>query len=106
VQAEYLWIADPKAIHHILQAASHLYEKPAFIREQIATFLDNGLASTASGSGFLVSHRVKPLTLSLGDVHKRQRRAMTPAFGLVEAKALYPYLSRCSDFVSHYPIHA
>jgi hypothetical protein len=64
VQAEYLWIADPKAIRHILQAASHLYEKPTFIREQLATFMDNGLVSTAGESGLLVSHRVEPLTLS------------------------------------------
>jgi cytochrome P450 len=106
IQTEYLWIADPKAIHHILQAASHLYEKPAFTREQIATLMDNGLASTAGESESFVFHRVKLLILSLGDVHKRQRRAMTPAFGLVEAKALYPYLSRCSDSVSHFPIYA
>ena len=26
-----------------------------------------------------------------GDVHKRHRRAMSPAFGLVEAKSLLPY---------------
>ena len=26
-----------------------------------------------------------------GDVHKRHRRAMAPAFGLVEAKGLLPY---------------
>ena len=46
VQVEYLWIADPKAIHHILQTANHLYEKPAFIREQLATFMDEGLVSS------------------------------------------------------------
>ena len=27
----------------------------------------------------------------VGDVHKRQRRAMAPAFGVVEAKGLLPY---------------
>jgi hypothetical protein len=29
---------------------------------------------------------------------------MNPAFGLVEAKALYPYFAGCSNFVSHRPI--
>jgi len=27
----------------------------------------------------------------VGDIHKRHRRAMAPAFGLVEAKGLVPY---------------
>lgn len=31
---------------------------------------------------------------------------MTPAFGLVEAKELYPYFVRCSNSVSHLPTHA
>ena len=31
---------------------------------------------------------------------------MTPAFGLVEAKELYPYFVRCSNSVSHLPIYA
>jgi hypothetical protein len=43
VQVDFLWIADPKAIHHILQGASHLYEKPAFLREMMATFMDRDL---------------------------------------------------------------
>ena len=49
MQVKYLWIADPKAIHHILQAANHLYEKPAFLREQLATFMDEGLVSSTGG---------------------------------------------------------
>ena len=30
---------------------------------------------------------------------------MTPAFGLGEAKALYPHFARCSNSVSHCPNH-
>ena len=31
---------------------------------------------------------------------------MAPAFGLVEAKALYPYFIRCSNSVSHDSVEA
>ncbi|KAF9778997.1 cytochrome P450 [Thelephora terrestris] len=76
---EHLWVADPKAVHHILQGSNRLYEKPQFVRERAAILMDRGLLAVE------------------GDAHKRQRRAMTPAFGLVEAKALYPYFVRCSN---------
>ena len=46
------------------------------------------------------------LNQSPGDVHKRQRRAMAPAFGLVEAKALYPYFTRYSNSVCHRSVPA
>jgi hypothetical protein len=31
---------------------------------------------------------------------------MTPAFGLVETRALHPYLVRCSDSVGRYPLQS
>ncbi|KAF9645980.1 cytochrome P450 [Thelephora ganbajun] len=74
-----LWIADPKAIHHILQGSSHLYGKLHSTREVTASFLDKGLSWAE------------------GDVHRRQRKAMAPAFGLVGAKGLFPYFLRCSN---------
>ena len=105
MQEERLWIADPKAIHHILQSSNHLYEKPYINRELAMPSMGRGLIW--AGGGFsLISYVVLPPTLNLGDVHKRQRRAMTPAFGLVEAKALYPYFSRCSNSVSCCPNYA
>ncbi|KAF9779010.1 cytochrome P450 [Thelephora terrestris] len=76
---ERLWVADPKTIHHILQDSDRLYAKPHFVSEFVATLLDWGVV------------------LVEGDAHKRQRRAMAPAFGVFEAKALYPCFVRCSN---------
>ena len=38
-----LWVADPKASHHILQATSYLYAKPSSTRESISVITDRGL---------------------------------------------------------------
>ena len=40
-----MFIADPKAIHHILQGTSYLYEKPRLTRELLELVIDRGLAS-------------------------------------------------------------
>ena len=73
--------------------------------ELLELIIDRGLASVG---GVLppTSHVIQHLTLGLGDVHKRQRRVMSPAFGLVEVKALYPHFTRCANSVSGYPIQA
>ncbi|KAF9787520.1 cytochrome P450 [Thelephora terrestris] len=76
---ERLWVADPKAVHHILQGSNRTYEKPDIVRERNSMVFDWGLVAVE------------------GNAHKRQRRAMTPAFGLGEAKALYPCFDRCSN---------
>ena len=104
MQEDRLWVADPKAIHHILHGPDRLYEKPRFIRESVVALVGWGVATVGGGSP-LVSRVIHLLILTSGDAHKRQRRAMTPAFGLVESKALHPYFVRCSDSVSHRPIH-
>ena len=102
LQEERLWIADPKAIHHILQATNYLYQKPPHLLEILESILDKGLVSV-EGELSHVSHVVQPIIVCSGDVHKRQRKVMASSFGLGEAKALYPYFSRGSDAVSHCP---
>ena len=97
-------VSDPKAIYRILHGSSYLYRKPSNLRELVALVGDKGLA-WADGELPLTSRAIQPLILRLGDIHKRQRRAMTPAFGLVEAKALFPCFARCSNSVSHVPAH-
>ena len=45
IQEERLWIADPKAIHYILQGTSYVFEKPRITRELHSTVLDMGLVT-------------------------------------------------------------
>jgi cytochrome P450 len=70
-QEDRLWIADPKALFHILHS-SDLWVKSATSRELVAVLQDRGLVWAE------------------GDVHKRQKKALTPAFGVSESKALMP----------------
>jgi len=52
VKEDRLWIADSKALHHILQATSYLYVKPAIRQETSSLLTDRGLlwAGGAAGS--------------------------------------------------------
>ncbi|KAF9784098.1 cytochrome P450 [Thelephora terrestris] len=67
-----LWISDPKAIHHVLQTSCYKHPRPADRREFSRLVCDDGV-----------------LTME-GDAHKRHRKAMQPAFGMTEARELYP----------------
>jgi len=56
-QEDRLWIADPKAINHILQKSGYLYAKPSNNREQVALLADrNGIASAEGESPTTTSH--------------------------------------------------
>ena len=55
IQEQRLWVADPKAIHHILQGSSHLYEKTPVIKELLAMVTDRGIA-TVEGELSLTCH--------------------------------------------------
>ena len=105
LQEDRLWLADPKAIQYILhgQGPINQYERPYAVREQSPMVVDRGLSWAAGRLSFLSDAVLRPLILNLGDTHKRQRRAVAPAFGLAEAKALYPHFARCSIAVSHCP---
>ena len=85
-----MWIADPKGIHHILQKSGYFYAKPSSARELVVLLVGrNGIGSAEGGrSAFLGSGLPNNV---IGDVHKRRRRVVAPAFGLAEAKALLPY---------------
>lgn len=73
---ERLWVADPKAINHILGNSTTIYRKLENIREMIVLIIDRGLAWAD------------------GETHRRQRKAMNPAFGPIEAKGLLPYFTQ------------
>ena len=87
-------MADPKAISHILQKSGYLYVRPDILRERMALVTDHGILWVQGEPPIAVSSFFLPLSSAnnpVGDVHKRQRRAMAPAFGFVEAKGLLPY---------------
>ena len=85
-----MWIADPKALNHILQKSGYFYAKPSSTQE-LAVLLTgpNGIGS-ADGE---LSIAISPFLSNniIGDVHKRRRRVIAPAFGLVEARGFLPY---------------
>ena len=92
-----MWIADPKAIGHILKNSDTLYGKSNSVREVLVWISDRGLI-WADGNALSNLVPFQILT-GAGDAHKRQRRAMSPAFGLVEAKGLLPYFAQSVDKV-------
>ena len=49
LQVDCLWIADPKAINHVLQKSGYLYAKPSDIRERLALSADHGLLWAGGG---------------------------------------------------------
>ena len=85
-----MWIADPKAANHILQKSGYLYAKPGENQEISALFNDFGLPSV-EGELSATDRSSRSSDNPTGEVHKRQRRAVAPAFGLVEARGLLPH---------------
>lgn len=79
-----LLVADPKALNHVLgQQHSYEYPKP----ESTRRFLDSLL-----GNGLLVSE---------GDVHRRQRKTIQPAFNVSAMRDLTPLFFRhANQFVA------
>jgi hypothetical protein len=59
IQENRLWIADPKAVHHIHQAACYQCEKPSHTKGLVEMLIDRGLVSV-EGELTLTLHVVKP----------------------------------------------
>ncbi|PWY98709.1 cytochrome P450 [Testicularia cyperi] len=74
-----IFLADPKAMTHLLSAAnSYNFPKPENARLVLKSFL---------GEGVLVAE---------GDVHKRQRKILQPAFGVAAIRELTPIFMKYS----------
>lgn len=82
IGGEYLWVADPKALQHIYQASGYNYAKQPERR---------ALSRLHSGHG---------LVWAEGEVHRRQRKIMLPAFGAPESKALLPHFIHIAESLS------
>lgn len=67
-----LYVADPKALHTIIIKEEHVFEEP---------------------EPFLVSNNLifgECLIGSLGDIHKRQRKMLTPVFSVNHMRHMLP----------------
>jgi len=101
VKEDQLWFADPKALHHIIQATGYLYVKPSIRRETASLVADRGLLWADGTAG---SRSPLPLRSNLiqhpGETHRRQRKGMMPAFGLTASRELLPRFVEVLDKVS------
>ncbi|KAI0785740.1 cytochrome P450 [Abortiporus biennis] len=77
-----LWISDSKALHYIFQTSGYNFPKQPERRAVSQLLSDHGLVWAD------------------GNIHKRQRKVMQPAFGLSESKALFPLFSRCAQTIT------
>ncbi|KAI0800178.1 cytochrome P450 [Fomes fomentarius] len=77
-----LWISDPKALQYIYQTSGYNFPKQPERRILSRLIGDTGL------------------TWAEGDVHKRQRKVMLPAFGAPESKALLPVFRHYAEQVT------
>lgn len=89
LQGKILWLADPKAMQYIYQPSGYKFQKLPERRAMSRLHSGHGLV-WADGKGIILCLCLCGLKQSLGDVHKRQRRVMLPAFGAPESKALFP----------------
>ncbi|TFK52303.1 cytochrome P450 [Heliocybe sulcata] len=74
-----LVVSDPKTIQYVLSTAAYDFPKPEPLRI------------------FLTAVDGENLSWAEGDVHKRQRRIISPAFGPRESKELLPVFERCAE---------
>ncbi|TCD61631.1 hypothetical protein EIP91_008155 [Steccherinum ochraceum] len=81
VGQDILWVCDPRAMQFIMNGA---YKFPK-TSERVAL----GTLSTDRG-----------LVTAQDDCHKRQRKAMLPAFGTPESKALFPIFVRNAEAIT------
>jgi cytochrome P450 len=98
-QVNTLLVSDPKALQYIYQTKSYDYPKPP---ERLAFVeLSNGNSVVAVDGivSFLSTLAHCLLSLAPGDVHKRQRRVLLPAFGVSEARSFVPIFNKYASQV-------
>ncbi|KAH9889279.1 cytochrome P450 [Cubamyces lactineus] len=78
-----LWISDPKTLQYIYQTSGYNFPKQPERRVLSRLIGDTGLTWA-----------------DVGDVHKRQRKVMLPAFGTPESKALLPVFRHYAEQVT------
>lgn len=65
VQEDRLWIADPKAISHILQKSGYLYAKSSDVRERGSLLTDHGILWADGELSTMVNPRLLQVRLTI-----------------------------------------
>ena len=95
-QGDRLWVSDPKAIHHILQASRYDFVKPYAARFALNTATGPGVNGADGNRTLLLYLTDLWVTTSIGEDHYRQRRILLPAFGPSESRAQIPVFRQCA----------
>ncbi|KZT27170.1 cytochrome P450 [Neolentinus lepideus HHB14362 ss-1] len=77
---DHLMISDPKALQYILHTSAYHFLKETGGRRAISHLLNGHSLNSVDG-----------------DIHKRHRKVMIPAFGAPEARALFPAFRKMSQ---------
>src|SRR5260221_3144246 len=85
-QDDRLWVSDPKAIHHILQASRYDFVKPYAARFALNAATGPGVNGADGNQTLLLYLTDLWVTTSIGEDHYRQRRILLPAFGPSESR--------------------
>ncbi|KAF5313131.1 hypothetical protein D9619_003761 [Psilocybe cf. subviscida] len=92
---EQLYIADPQALQHIILREPDAFEETAIFTEQAALFL-----SETDAYNFFRTNKVifgPGLVATTGEQHARQRRLVTPIFGVPHLRQLVPVFYRAAE---------
>jgi hypothetical protein len=82
------WQADPKALQYVFQTSGYNFKKLDGLRAALALLVDRGIVWAEGEALHMPGCHVTQLIP--GDVHKRHRKAMLPAFGTPETRAFLP----------------
>ncbi|KAF8817277.1 cytochrome P450 [Phlegmacium glaucopus] len=75
-----LYIVDPKALHYVIQAGGYDFPKPHDMTLELQALMGRGLAASPAG-----------------DIHRRQRKVMTPIFTLPQLRSYLTVFQRLSN---------
>jgi len=78
MQEDRLWIADPKAVNHILQKSGYLYGKPKNTQERASLLSGRGVVWAQGGLSVVVGHF---LLSACQRSHRRSAQAPQEGYG-------------------------
>ncbi|KAF5315025.1 hypothetical protein D9619_007490 [Psilocybe cf. subviscida] len=79
---ELLLLADPKALHYVVQASGYRYPKPHDTNQAIRLMMGRGIF------------------WAVGDDHKRHKKVMSPAFDIARLRSFLPLFQRSATMLA------